>query len=147
MTNQTDVAEIRTVIARVDRAYRAKDPGAVTAEYTPDALLFDLAPPLASRLEREEIERWLATWDGPIDRVWQDLEVSVGGDLGVCTGLLQISATSKQGQRADFWIRCTLTLRRDAGRWKIAHEHGSVPFYMDGSYRAAVDLTPDSPAR
>jgi hypothetical protein len=25
---------------------------------------------------------------------------------------------------------------------KIAHEHESVPFYMDGSFKAAVDLTP-----
>ena len=29
-----------------------------------------------------------------------------------------------------------------AGTWKIAHEHTSVPFYMDGSFRAAVDLEP-----
>jgi len=24
----------------------------------------------------------------------------------------------------------------------VTHEHVSVPFYMDGSYRAAVDLKP-----
>jgi hypothetical protein len=24
----------------------------------------------------------------------------------------------------------------------VTHEHMSVPFYMDGSYRAAVDLKP-----
>lgn len=28
------------------------------------------------------------------------------------------------------------------GAWRIAHRHESVPFYMDGSNRAAVDLTP-----
>jgi PhnB protein len=28
------------------------------------------------------------------------------------------------------------------GAWKIVHEHSSTPFYMDGSYRAAVDLKP-----
>jgi PhnB protein len=26
--------------------------------------------------------------------------------------------------------------------WKIAHLHQSVPMYMDGSLRAAVDLKP-----
>jgi PhnB protein len=26
--------------------------------------------------------------------------------------------------------------------WKIAHEHDSVPFYMDGSFKASIDLTP-----
>ena len=26
--------------------------------------------------------------------------------------------------------------------WLVTHKHASVPFYMDGSYRAAVDLKP-----
>jgi PhnB protein len=42
----------------------------------------------------------------------------------------------------DIWIRATVCLRRIEGEWKIAHEHTSVPFYMDGSARAAVDLKP-----
>jgi ketosteroid isomerase-like protein len=28
------------------------------------------------------------------------------------------------------------------GAWQIVHEHISTPFYMDGSLKAAVDLTP-----
>ena len=28
------------------------------------------------------------------------------------------------------------------GRWTVIHEHVSVPFYMDGSERAALDLKP-----
>jgi hypothetical protein len=28
------------------------------------------------------------------------------------------------------------------GKWAIVHEHVSVPFYMDGSYKAAIDLKP-----
>ncbi|WP_446719495.1 hypothetical protein [Inquilinus sp. OTU3971] len=33
-------------------------------------------------------------------------------------------------------------MRRAADGWVIVHEHESVPFYMDGSLRAAVDLKP-----
>jgi ketosteroid isomerase-like protein len=33
-------------------------------------------------------------------------------------------------------------LRRIDGRWLIAHEHSSTPFYMDGTFRAALDLQP-----
>jgi hypothetical protein len=29
-----------------------------------------------------------------------------------------------------------------AGRWMVTHEHVSVPIYMDGSVKAAVDLKP-----
>jgi PhnB protein len=40
-------------------------------------------------------------------------------------------------------VRETLGLRKIDGIWKIAHQHHSVPFYMDGSNRAAVDLKPE----
>jgi ketosteroid isomerase-like protein len=39
-------------------------------------------------------------------------------------------------------MRSTLCFRREGGAWKIAHAHTSVPFHMDGSFRAAVDLEP-----
>jgi ketosteroid isomerase-like protein len=32
--------------------------------------------------------------------------------------------------------------RKVGGRWLIAHEHASVPLYMDGSEKAAIDLKP-----
>lgn len=31
----------------------------------------------------------------------------------------------------------------DDGKWLIVHGHTSVPFAMDGSFRAQVDLKPD----
>lgn len=33
-------------------------------------------------------------------------------------------------------------LRNVDRKWQIVSDHTSVPFYMDGSYRAAVDLQP-----
>jgi PhnB protein len=42
----------------------------------------------------------------------------------------------------DVWVRATDCCRKIDDKWKIVHEHQSVPFYMDGSYRAAVDLKP-----
>jgi PhnB protein len=39
-------------------------------------------------------------------------------------------------------MRSTLAFRKVGAAWKIAHGHSSVPFLMDGSYRAATDLTP-----
>lgn len=40
------------------------------------------------------------------------------------------------------WFRVTLGLRRVGGRWLVTHEHESVPFEMDGSFRASTGLTP-----
>jgi ketosteroid isomerase-like protein len=54
-----------------------------------------------------------------------------------------LSGTKTDGEKADvWWFRQTLCFRRSGGEWRIAHQHESVPFYMDGSYRAAVDLKP-----
>ena len=36
----------------------------------------------------------------------------------------------------------TLALVRTPDGWKIVHLHESVPFHMDGSQRAALDLEP-----
>jgi ketosteroid isomerase-like protein len=33
-------------------------------------------------------------------------------------------------------------LRKTGDGWNVAHEHKSVPFYMDGTNRPAFDLRP-----
>jgi ketosteroid isomerase-like protein len=46
------------------------------------------------------------------------------------------------GATFELWFRTTLVLRETDGHWQIVHVHESTPFHMDGSLRAAVDLTP-----
>jgi len=53
-----------------------------------------------------------------------------------------MTGTRTNGEETDVWVRQTLCLRRLEGAWKITHEHTSVPFYMDGSDKAALDLKP-----
>jgi PhnB protein len=53
-----------------------------------------------------------------------------------------MQGTKTDGTAVDLWFRGTLVLRRTDGGWKIVHEHESVPFYMDGSFGAAIDLAP-----
>jgi ketosteroid isomerase-like protein len=53
-----------------------------------------------------------------------------------------MKATTANDAKVDLWFRQTLGLLKIDGAWKIAHEHSSVPFYMDGSFKAAVDLKP-----
>jgi hypothetical protein len=53
-----------------------------------------------------------------------------------------LSGTKVDGAKTDIWLRLTVCFRKIDGRWKITHEHESVPFYMDGSDKAALDLKP-----
>ena len=139
-----DEAEIRAVIERLHQAHYDKDVQAIAASFTQDAAIFDLAPPLRhTGIDLKEKQAWLDSWDGPIEITSSDLSITISGDIAFCHCYLRMAGNPKSApQRVDFWMRGTLCLNRDAGSWRIVHEHTSVPFYMDGSLRPAFDLKP-----
>jgi ketosteroid isomerase-like protein len=107
---------------------------------------FDLAPPLRIGADTERapghIQQWFDTWDGPIVSEARDLEIAVGDGIAYAFGLRHMTGTKTDGERVDLWFRATACLRREDGAWKIAHVHNSVPFAMDDSGRALLDLEP-----
>ena len=148
MTSQrkTDEAEIRRMTDAWIKGLHDKDVDAVMAHAAPDILSFDLAPPLLSRgatRYRKNLEAWFPTWDGPIAMEPRELEITAGDDVAFSTCLNRIGGAKKDGERPSIWVRVTACFRKIDGRWKVAHEHVSTPFYMDGSVRAAVDLKPE----
>jgi predicted dithiol-disulfide oxidoreductase (DUF899 family)/ketosteroid isomerase-like protein len=138
-----DAQQIAALLERRSAAHRTKDAGAIAALYAPDAAIYDLAPPLAHPgVDRAQLARWLATWDGPIALEAQAPTITVDGALAVAHGLVRMRGR-QQGEARDLWFRATAVLTQQGGRWRIVHEHSSVPFHMDGSFRAAVDLKPE----
>ncbi len=142
MKQSTLHPEIAPIMEAIRHGLKNRDARAVAAAYASDAVIFDLAPPLAHAIDEEQLKQWLAGWDGPVNQTVQDFQVTVQGDLAVGHGFAHISARTKSGEEAAWWMRLTVCLARQGGQWKITHEHTSVPFYMDGSYRAAMDLSP-----
>jgi ketosteroid isomerase-like protein len=143
-----DEAEIRVLVEERTAAIRGKDSARAMATLARDIVAFELAPPLALAPEaaRDEagLAAWLSGWEGPVGIEIRDLHVEAGGDVGWSRSLNRLHGTLKDGREVDMWMRSTLAFRREDGAWKIAHGHSSVPFLMDGSYRAALDLSPDS---
>jgi ketosteroid isomerase-like protein len=139
-----DEADIRALIESVHKAHHTKDAAVIAAPFDLDAAVFDLAPPLSHRgVDIEEKNAWLDTWEGPIELESRDLRIAVSGDIAFCYGFFRMSGMPKAaGRNVSFWMRATVCLRRSEGAWRIVHEHTSVPFYMDGSLRAAFDLEP-----
>jgi len=134
--------EIEALLARLIKAHAERDATAIVDAYAPDAVVFDLAPPLVRHgLNRDEIAAWLASWDGPVLIEASDADLTIHGDLAFSTALNRMRGR-QGGEDVDLWFRSTLCLRKGDGRWRIVHDHASVPFYMDGSYRAAIDLRP-----
>ena len=149
MTGESDSAttevEIRSVIDGWAKAIGAKDIDAVMSACAADIVTFDLAPPLeraGADALRKSLEAWFPTFRGPVGYEIRDLCIAAGDDVAFCRSLNRISGARTDGEETNVWVRATVGLRKIDGRWRIVHAHESVPFYMDGSYRAAVDLEP-----
>lgn len=139
-----DRDDIIALCQRLGRAHHDKDADAIAACYAPDAVIYSLAPPLRERgLDRDGIAAWLGTWDGPIRVDALDSVLEVAGDLAYVSALNRMRGTKTDGEEVDLWFRTTMCFRNTHDGWRIVHDHSSVPFYMDGSFRAAVDLMPD----
>jgi ketosteroid isomerase-like protein len=147
----TDEEQIRTMITERAEAQHRGDAAAIVAHYAPGAVLFDLAPPLATTSSPDTqaagLQQWFTGFDGPVEFTVRDLTVTVGNDVAFSHSLSSLTATPT-GSPMPFtlWFRSTLGLRRIAGVWQITHEHKSTPFHMEMdesySFRAATDLQP-----
>ena len=138
-------AQIRKLVDDWAKALHAKDINGVMSHYAADIVTFDLAPPLrytgADALKRS-LEEWFPTFRGPVGYEIRDLSITASDDVAFSRSLNRISGTRTDGEETDVWVRATVCYRKVDGKWMVTHEHASVPFYMDGSYRAAVDLKP-----
>jgi PhnB protein len=104
---------------------------------------FLLAPPLQAVMALgQNLEEWFATWTGEIGYEIRDLKIVSDGEVAYAHSLNHMTGTKTDGAAVDLWFRETLGLRKIDGRWRIAHEHESVPFAMDGSFKAEVHLKP-----
>src|SRR5262249_32811446 len=136
---------LRQLVDRWAESLRSKDAKEVMSHYAPDVVAFDLAPPLQYRgadTRRKNWEAWCSTFRGPIVYEIRELCLAAGGDVDSGHRFNRSNGSRTDDEKTDVWVRVTFCCRKIDGKWKIVHEHQSVPFYMDGSYRAAVDLTP-----
>ena len=141
-----DEIRITELLDAFAAALRAKDARAAIACHAKDVVAYDLAPPLriesAALHDPSFLQQWFDTWAGPIVSEGHDLEIAVGGDVAYAHGLRHMTGTKKDGEKVDLWFRATAGFRRERGQWKITHMHNSVPFAMDGSGKALLDLQP-----
>ncbi|GAA1076454.1 YybH family protein [Nocardiopsis composta] len=141
-----DEAEIRRLLEERAAAMRAKDVQASLARIAPDVVTYELAPPLryAGDQARDPggLQEWYDSFTGPVGIESRDLKVFVGGNVAFCHGLALLTGERAGGEKSRVWFRETVGLRRTGGRWEIVHAHASVPLYMDGSGKAALDLEP-----
>jgi uncharacterized protein (TIGR02246 family) len=126
-----DEMQIRTLIERWARAVREGDMEGVLAHHSDDIVMFDVSPPNDGV---RGIDAYSETW--PPFFEWQErgayfeiveLEVTEGNDVAYAHALLRCGTQEELEQDPDNRLRLTIGLRKESGRWVVAHEHHSFP--------------------
>ena len=126
----TDEAEILALIGRWAGAVRAQDRAAIRADHDAGMLMFDVPPPLLSR----GLDAYMATWETffasaekPVAFDFHDIDITAGRDVAFAAAIGNCVTIDSSGNREPLEFRLTMGLRKIDGRWRIMHEHHSLP--------------------
>ena len=126
-----DEDQIRQLIEHWARAVHAGDLDGVLADHAADIVMFDVPPPDDGV---RGIDAYRDCW--PPFFEWQrqgavfelfELDITAGADAAYAHALLRCGTPDELAQEPDRRLRLTLGLRREGGRWLVAHEHHSFP--------------------
>ncbi|HET9251586.1 MAG TPA: nuclear transport factor 2 family protein [Candidatus Eisenbacteria bacterium] len=145
MARHPEEAAIRSEMEAIADAVRAKDVDAFLSRCSPEIVVYDLLPPLEHVGMAAVRRNWadaLGRFQGSADFEVRDLDIAVDGDVAFCRTLARFGGMLKSGTRVHTWLRSTFGFRRTNGRWKIVHQHASVPIDM----KSGMGLTGLEPA-
>ena len=126
-----DEQEIRDLIRRWAEAVHDGDLDAVLVDHAEDIVMFDVPPPDDGV---RGIDAYRETW--PPFFEWQrsggsfeivSLDVTAGDDVAFAWALLRCGTADELRRDPGNRLRLTVGLRRENGRWTVAHEHHSFP--------------------
>jgi uncharacterized protein (TIGR02246 family) len=131
----TDDEQIRDLIERWADAVHRGDMDGVLAGHAGDIVMFDVPPPYDGV---RGIDAYRETW--PPFFEWQrrgasfeivSLDVTAGEDVAYAFALLRCGTQQELQENPANRLRLTLGLRKEQGRWVVAHEHHSFPDVTD----------------
>ena len=101
------------------------------ADHATDIVMFDVPPPNDGV---PGIDAYRAIWPPFFD--WQrqgsvfeivDLDVTAGQDVAFADALLRCGTPTELEEDPENRLRLSVGLRKESGRWIVAHEHHSFP--------------------
>jgi uncharacterized protein (TIGR02246 family) len=127
---RSDEADIRELVAHWAKAVRDENLPGIRANHDPDILMFDVPPPLLSR----GLDAYMATWETflswsekPVAFDFHDVKVTAGMDVAFATAIGRCAGFDPGGKREELEFRLTMCFRKIDGRWRVIHEHHSLP--------------------
>jgi uncharacterized protein (TIGR02246 family) len=126
-----DESQIRALIEKWARAVHQGDLDGVLADHADDIVMFDVPPPDDGV---RGIEAYRETW--PPFFKWQQqgasfeivsLDITAGEEVAFAYALLRCGTREELRKDPENRLRLTIGLRKEGGRWLVAHEHHSFP--------------------
>jgi uncharacterized protein (TIGR02246 family) len=124
-----DEQQIRALVNKWATAVHGGDLEGVLADHAEDIVMFDVPPPHDGV---RGIEAYRETWPGFFE--WQargasfeivSMEVTAGEDVAYAHALLRCGMPEELAAIPEQRLRLSLGLRKEDGRWIVAHEHHS----------------------
>jgi uncharacterized protein (TIGR02246 family) len=123
--------QIRNLIKAWAAAVHGGDMEGVLTDHADDIVMFDVPSPDEGV---RGLDAYRETW--PPFFEWQargasfeivSIEVTAGDDVAYAHALLRCGTREELDRRPETRLRLTVGLRREHGRWVVAHEHHSFP--------------------
>ncbi|GGW29125.1 nuclear transport factor 2 family protein [Streptomyces xantholiticus] len=124
-----DEKQIRTLIEQWAAAVHKGELDAVLVDHADDIMMFDVPPPHEGV---RGIDVYRETW--PPFFEWQtqgaafeivSLDVTAGTDVAFAHALLRCGTPQELTEHPETRLRLSIGLRKETGRWVVAHEHHS----------------------
>jgi uncharacterized protein (TIGR02246 family) len=129
MDMPADEQQIRTLVENWAAAVHRGDMAGVLADHADDIVMFDVPPPEDGV---RGIDAYRQTWPGFFE--WQaqgasfeivSLDVTAAANVAYAHALLRCGTPQDLAANPGKRLRLTLGLRKEHGRWVVAHEHHS----------------------
>jgi ketosteroid isomerase-like protein len=133
--NSADEEQIRNILLQWAQATREDRRDEVLANHLPDALIYDVLPPM----KYEGTDAYRASWDdwqpdaaGDAHFDLEDLTITATPHLAFAHCFIRCGGTMPNGKTFEDLVRATFCLEKSTGSWRIAHQHISKPFDPKG---------------
>ncbi|WP_267243203.1 YybH family protein [Streptomyces sp. PR69] len=124
-----DEKQIRELIERWTAAVHRGDLDAVLTDHADDIVMFDVPPPQDGV---RGIDAYRETWPPFFEWLAHgasfeivSLEVTAGDTVAYAHALLRCGTPEELAEHPENRLRLTVGLRKERGRWTVAHEHHS----------------------
>ena len=149
LTRSAAETEVRQLLEEFADSVRSGKIEDIMSFYDPSLVAFDVAPPLRFNSANDYRKNWETMFTTamkfPVSYEWSEEHLMVSGDLGVFNCIIHTAGTllnppAGQDAMMDCWGRYTCVVKKNGNRWRIVHEHFSVPVNEDG--KAEMNLKP-----